>query len=52
MSRAKAAKGLITVGVLLEFAGSLVVVAGFQVAGLTIGGGAAVIVISGYLLLE
>lgn len=52
MTKQKLAKGLITLGVIMEFGGTLMVVAGERTAGLALGGVAVVVVIAGYLLYD
>lgn len=50
MNRQKIAKGLISLGVLIEFTGTLLVVADMRVLGLSLGALAVLVVIAGYLL--
>ena len=52
MNRRKASKGLITVGVLMEFLATLLVVSDLRIVGLAMGGVAAVLVVIGYVLFE
>ncbi len=50
MKRQKLAKGLIALGVIMEFSATLLVVADMRVLGLTLGALAVVVVITGYVL--
>ena len=52
MTKQKLAKGLITLGVIMEFLATLVVVSDQQAAGLTLGGLAVAVVITGYVLFD
>ena len=52
MNRSKIAKGLISLGVITEFVGTLLVVSDLRTLGLALGALAVLIVITGYALTE